>query len=62
MCPREQWVVISPGARAEEEVAAGKAQTSLRSLQLYWEPDPTTHYPGDPGTVAGEAWGGGLSG
>lgn len=39
-----------------------KAQTSLRSLQLYWEPDPTTHYPGDPGTVAGEAWGEGLSG
>lgn len=32
-----------------------KAQASLRSLKLYWEPDPTTHRSGNRGKVAGEA-------
>lgn len=29
-----------------------KAQASLRSLQLYWESDPTTHCPGNRGKLA----------
>lgn len=33
----------------EQRRRCWKAQASLRSLQLYWEPDPTTHCPGDQG-------------